>query len=771
MAVNPYGVTIASPGQTLLPARVTDMQNLHMGWLRYQVHWANIEIQQSPVVYNWAKLDDAVSKCNAAGIKVVFPIQTGPTWAQTAWTQVTVPGALSAIGQTVPAYLNNGADVWQVVLGGTFSAGSQAMLESSADGFTWTPIQTITSAGTYWGVATGLVFLQARCLALHSGDSIAVTINATEQTKSNSNTITATNATAFAHLGNNTIWWEFAFTGTFSSGSHLVIENSTDNSTWSFVQDVFGPGPQTIFGVNSISPVFMRARRISLQTGDSINVNIIGTGPSPTNKLYLNASNTLAFAQAVAHRYTVGDPANVNGMHIEAIEIYNEGADDNNDPLVKSPYYMVQAMQLVYPAIKAINPTMLVGAGAHLQLTDAHIQSWQQAFYLYGGGPYSDYTNLHYYPGNSDPSQIVSGQSADVTFDQYWGHVHAIDVANGYGSKKIRVTEFGWTHDSFDDYDFDTSGNYTSNSNLNSLGTWTWDTANGRITGTGGTEAILEYTPSGKNKFQQGYIEAVLDTADSAGVVMRWVDVNNSYRVEVWDASATTGTPNTLAFIYRKAGVETVVATASISFTRGTQHLVHLEAQGHTPINPYTSVTVQFDGVTVLSLQDSSGPQSGGLGALYQSGSVGGRFYSLHINQDGQVTLQQQRQFTRYVLDSARNSGVVEAVFLFTLDNGNGYSPLKAQKGVTTYFPMYYEWLAYAAFYPTWPGAQEFIIVNARGRDNSIMVARRDEVATTKRRDNSISTKRRANVVTATRRANVATAVRRDNIATTKVRS
>ncbi len=76
-----------------------------------------------------------------------------------------------------------------------------------------------------------------------------------------------------------------------------------------------------------------------------------------------------------------------------------------------------------------------------------------------------------------------------------------------------------------DSFDTDTSANYTQ-SNFGSNGTWTWDTANSRITGTGGANATLVYNAISS---KDGYAEIDMDQADDAGAILDYIDGNNLY--------------------------------------------------------------------------------------------------------------------------------------------------------------------------------------------------------------------------------------------------
>ncbi len=76
-ARSPYGFTVLT---IFRKQTVTDLQQLHISWIRYQLDWKTIEPQAGH--YDWGQLDAAVSLANANGIHMTFPIQQAPSWAQ-----------------------------------------------------------------------------------------------------------------------------------------------------------------------------------------------------------------------------------------------------------------------------------------------------------------------------------------------------------------------------------------------------------------------------------------------------------------------------------------------------------------------------------------------------------------------------------------------------------------------------------------------------------------------------------------------------------------
>src|SRR6266581_9075810 len=82
---NVYGVTMgnSSASGSLNSQATTDMLDLGVTWLRYQIKWSLIDAtgttNQNTSTYTWAAWDDAVTKCNAAGINILLSIMFAPT--------------------------------------------------------------------------------------------------------------------------------------------------------------------------------------------------------------------------------------------------------------------------------------------------------------------------------------------------------------------------------------------------------------------------------------------------------------------------------------------------------------------------------------------------------------------------------------------------------------------------------------------------------------------------------------------------------------------
>ena len=129
------------------------------------------------------------------------------------------------------------------------------------------------------------------------------------------------------------------------------------------------------------------------------------------------------------------------------------------------------------------------------------------------------------------------------------------------------------------------------------LATWTWDTANSRLTVSGGTNAVLLYNSS--TVAADLDISAVMDLSDGGGLCWRYQNQSNFYDLAVHDASSGSHA-STVRLFKVVAGTRTQIGTdTAITFTRGTPHIVRINVLG-------TAINVYFDGVNVLSTTDSA---------------------------------------------------------------------------------------------------------------------------------------------------------------------
>lgn len=176
--------------------------------------------------------------------------------------------------------------------------------------------------------------------------------------------------------------------------------------------------------------------------------------------------------------------------------------------------------------------------------------------------------------------------------------------------------------------DFSTSSlaDFTAYADLGS-GTPTWAVASGALSCTGGTsnQCELVYDPMVS---ADGYVEAVMTVAEGAGLVGRFVDINNHYLAVIADASHPTS-PNTF-FIYRRQGAHTLITSGSIApWVRGTPRTFRLKILGSSGSNIYL-----YDGSTLIANIGDSNVTAAGKWGVYTYGATSGpnSFDSLTID-------------------------------------------------------------------------------------------------------------------------------------------
>lgn len=131
-------------------------------------------------------------------------------------------------------------------------------------------------------------------------------------------------------------------------------------------------------------------------------------------------------------------------------------------------------------------------------------------------------------------------------------------------------------------------------------------TSTATVSASGGTNALLL-----RNNWtaQQATVSATLTTSDEGGIAFNVVDTSDYYEVVVCDASSPT--PNTVTLYKVSSNTRTSLASASISFTRGTSHTIEaITALAGGALD----ITVLFDGTSVLTYTDTSPLGSGSVG-------------------------------------------------------------------------------------------------------------------------------------------------------------
>jgi len=174
-----------------------------------------------------------------------------------------------------------------------------------------------------------------------------------------------------------------------------------------------------------------------------------------------------------------------------------------------------------------------------------------------------------------------------------------------------------------DGFDFDTSFAYTQSKDAGTP-TWVWNTAQSRLEGLasadGTNRSILIYN---NYSAKDTAVELVCSQAKAGGFVLRYVDQNNFYLVQIYD---NTGSGVNTVLIYKRvAGTFTSLGTVLATFTRGTQYTFRAEIVG-------SEIKVYQNGTLLISATDSSLTSAGKVG-LMQDGATVSYYHSFTIDQ------------------------------------------------------------------------------------------------------------------------------------------
>lgn len=259
--------------------------------------------------------------------------------------------------------------------------------------------------------------------------------------------------------------------------------------------------------------------------------------------------------------------------------------------------------------------------------------------YISGNQDISSDANVHHIGSGKGATTIKLKNGANT--DLFSGQTNLINLAATNQSGSVgTLTQF-----SFRDMTIDgnKANQFTSSSQWSQLwqdtfgtndasnyitangSTWTFDTTNHRVQGSGGSTGVLVY---GGVQQADGYVEAVLDTANAAGLLARYIDPNTFYILFIGDASATAMSTNTLDLAYYTGGSYHHIAGASISFTRGTQHTFRVQVIG-------SAITVLVDGSSAISTTDTHITRPGYFGISSTSASPSIQCYSLTVKGAG----------------------------------------------------------------------------------------------------------------------------------------
>ncbi len=209
-----------------------------------------------------------------------------------------------------------------------------------------------------------------------------------------------------------------------------------------------------------------------------------------------------------------------------------------------------------------------------------------------------------------------------------------------------------------DSFNLISSANYTNTARTGGTATagWVWDSANSRLSVSGGTNALLLYA-SISTKDADVYFD--LDQADQGGLVWRRTDNSNFYELDIFDASSSAGATNVMRLFKTVANVKTQIGSdMPITLVRG-QIVKRVRV-----LMVGTAISIYFDATLALSTTDSSLTGPGLIGFIQVSGIA--RFYNLRIQPQGD-NLSGKQVYTRITLTSTDPTATPQVTDFTTL--------------------------------------------------------------------------------------------------------
>lgn len=187
------------------------------------------------------------------------------------------------------------------------------------------------------------------------------------------------------------------------------------------------------------------------------------------------------------------------------------------------------------------------------------------------------------------------------------GIIGAPNIPTGVSAKGVWTmdemrfwqAQWKWPSKYSDTFDVDSTGSYTQYSD--SAGTWS--IASGELTATGGSQSV--FIRNGTS-FTDVKIECDINQARDAGLVVRFID-NSNYYVLVLSDDAGAASAQNLSIYKRSAGSLTQLAWADMTWVRGVSKKIRFAVVG-------TTLSAMVDGVSVLSVTDSTHAGPGGVG-------------------------------------------------------------------------------------------------------------------------------------------------------------
>jgi hypothetical protein len=179
-------------------------------------------------------------------------------------------------------------------------------------------------------------------------------------------------------------------------------------------------------------------------------------------------------------------------------------------------------------------------------------------------------------------------------------------------------------------FNLNSLANYISTSKSGgSAATPTYDTANSRITLTGGSGALYLNSATADDDID---LLCVMDRSDAGGLMWRYIDGNNFYELAAYDDSASGGFTNQLRLYKVVSGVRSLLGSASlITWPRSTPGTSPYKCIRVTMLS--NVITVYFEGATMQTYTDGSPLGIGKCGLRNDGGTS--RYYQLRIQTQG----------------------------------------------------------------------------------------------------------------------------------------
>jgi len=231
----------------------------------------------------------------------------------------------------------------------------------------------------------------------------------------------------------------------------------------------------------------------------------------------------------------------------------------------------------------------------------------------------------------TDYTSVAGYTSLD---NQSWTPQHSGDSIAGINTQTTPI------QDSY--YDPTTVSNYGQAIYSGGQGA-SWVISNGSLTATGGTDSLYIW------RLLLGvdqHIEVVLSQADQGGLLIKYIDENDNYRLNIYDdTSSVTGKRQTMSLTKRANSLETtLIATMPISFVRGSYHCVKVHCMAGV-------LTIYWDGVIVGTYTDTTPFLQAAAFGFYQNGPGAAMYSSLYGYIYGDDTTNID-VFTRLILTS-----------------------------------------------------------------------------------------------------------------------